>query len=452
MKDNQKSLSLLADRVLLAGEQQEENVVFLAIDVCICSSAINGNNEGVTSAFMQDIVNRSDEFVGLPLYADVDRLLAKEYDNLTHLYNKFTRKFDTTQIGGLTNFRMVNEDGVEYLQATARVPKRESEICERLTEMYEMGKLCFSFEVVYRVEDTHLGANGANIIDVGPNNAILGLAVVSRPAYQTSVALDLVAELDDGGEPTAERGETETMPKEQMNAEQVEEIVAEEVKAEEEHLNAEDQEKPEDEDMDDKEPEAPEDEDDEIATAEDAGVAQAEDATAEVVMHRVELEQTYRKGDPRCGEPDTVCTETTETVVETVDEEAPVATAEEDEKDRVIAELKTRIAELEVIEVKYNEIMKAEAAKALAEKQNKARAFAEKQGLDVSREDVANAIAELNYEAIANLSMEQAEVAVAEQEEEKEPEIPAYFQMASYVDMDIKDNGEYGDMLSPVSK
>lgn len=436
----------------MAEETQETNDVFLTVDMVVCSSQTNGNKEGVSREFMADIVNRNDEFAALPLYADVERLTAKEYDNLTHLYNRLDGKFYTTQIGGMLNFRIVTEDGIDYLQATARIPKRESEICECISDLFEQGRLAFSFEVKYLPEDTHLTADGARIIDVGPHNAMTGVAVVSKPAYPEAVSLDLVAELLDGGEPTAERGETETMPKEQMNAEQVEEIVAEEVKAEKEHLNAEDQEKPEDEDMDDKEPEDHEDENDETATAEDAGVAQAEDATAEVVMHRVELEQTYRKGDPHWGEPDTICTETKETVVETVDEEAPVATAEEDEKDRVIAELKTRIAELEVIEVKFNEIMKAEAAKALAEKQNKARAFAEKQGLDVSREDVANAIAELNYEAIANLSMEQAEVAVAEQEEEKEPEIPAYFQMASYVDMDIKDNGEYGDMLSPVSK
>lgn len=64
MKDNQKSLSLLADRVLIAEDTQEENEVFLTVDLVVCSSKINGNNEGVSLEFMEDIVNRNDEFTG----------------------------------------------------------------------------------------------------------------------------------------------------------------------------------------------------------------------------------------------------------------------------------------------------------------------------------------------------------------------------------------------------
>ena len=88
---------------------------------------------------------------------------------------------------------------------------------------------------------------------------------------------------------------------------------------------------------------------------------------------------------------------------------------------------------------------------------SRAKAFAEKQGLNADSEEVAKAIAELDYETLANLSMQMAEIAVAEtekQEEETKPadEVPAWYQMASYVDMKIEDNGEYGDMLQPVSK
>lgn len=275
-------------------------------------------------------------------------------------------------------------------------------------------------------------------------NALAGVAIVSVPAYQESIALDLVAELEDGGEPTAERGET--MPKEQMNAEQIEE---KEALAEDQEV--EDEKKPETDEDESKEAMAEDTE--EAKPEEDEENATAEDATAEVVMHEIETTQTYRKGDPKWGEPDTVCTHVEETVVETVDEDTePVAAAEEDEKDRTIAELKTRIAELEAIESKYNEIMQAEAQKELEAKQQKAQTFAEKQGLDINAEEVKQAIAELDYEKIANLSMEQAEVIIAEEKQEEEPEeVPAYFQMASYVDMNMKDNGEYGDMLKPVS-
>jgi len=415
----------------------------------------------------------------------------------------------------MINFRIETENGIDYLQATARIPKRESEICECLTEMYEQGLLCFSFEVTYRMSDTHLGENGAQIIDIGPHNALTGVAVVSRPAYAESVALDLVAELKDGGELTAERGET--MPIEKMNAEQTEET----------EDSIPEKEIPDDED--EKKESVAEGEGDggsggDGGTQETGGAQEQGDGTggtgtqtdgtgdtgsgsdsgsgngagsgsdsgsgsgsdsgsgsesgsgsgsndsvvklpdpesdekrteAEVLLHEVETEQTFRKGCPECHEPDTVCTTVRETIVETVDgADAPVATAEEDEKDRVIAELKNRIAELEIIEGKYNEILKAEAEKALAEKQKQAKAFAEKQGLNLESEDVANAIAGLDYGALVMMSMAEQEETVAEEQEEAkpEPEAPAWYQMASYVDMNIKDNGEYGDMLSPVSK
>jgi hypothetical protein len=532
MKDNDKCLSLLADRVLIAEDTHDENDVFLTIDLVVCTSKINGNNEGVSKEFIADIVSRNDEFVALPLYADVSRLTAKEYDKLTHLYNRFTGQFETTQIGGLFNYRMITEDGIDYLQATARIPKRESEICECVSEMYEKGLLCFSFEVKYNPADTHLTMQGAQIIDVGPHNVLCGVAIVSKPAYPDSVALDLVAELRENGEPTGERGET--MPNEQMNAEQIEnpEVEPEQVTI------------------------AEGDGDGGDGGGGDSGAtgtgtetqgdgtggtdgngtggtggtdgngsggtggtdgngsggtggtdgngsggsgsgsgsgegsgsgsgsgsgdgggsgsggqqqqsativvpdaesedARKTDAMAEVIVHSIETEQTYDAGCPEYDIPPTVRTEVRETVIETVDD-TNNAVAEEDEKDRTIAELKNRIAELEEIESKYNAILKAEAEKALAEKQNRAKSFAEKLGLDVNAENVATAISEMNYETLANLSMEQEKVTMAEQEAENEtpaqPEVPAYFQMASYVDMDIKDSDEYGDMLRPVSK
>lgn len=355
------------------------------------------------------------------------------------------------------NFRVESEDGIDYLRATARIPKREAEICEAVCELYNMGMLCFSFEVKYQTDYTHLADGGVRVIDVGPHNALTGAAIVTTPAYPDAVALDLVAELQDGGELTAtERGET--MPKEQMTAEVNEEEVqvAEETVAEKaaeteavaetqaEEAVAEDAAK-EDEKQDDDTDDVKDDDPDQ------------DDVVAEVVMHRVETEQTYHAGDPRWNEPATVCTQVTETVVETVEEgedgaavaeaEEPVAVAEEDEKDRKIAELETRIAELEVIESKYNEIMKAEAEKALAEKQAKAKAFAEKQGLDVADTAVAEAINALDYAKIAELTMAQVK--------DDEPEIvgePAQkITLASFVELDVGENA-YGGLLNRRNK
>jgi hypothetical protein len=80
MKDNQKTMSLLANKVLIAEDTQDENDVFLTLELTLCSSEPNQNNEGVSKEFIADVVSRNDEFTGLPLYADVKRLTAKEFD------------------------------------------------------------------------------------------------------------------------------------------------------------------------------------------------------------------------------------------------------------------------------------------------------------------------------------------------------------------------------------
>lgn len=360
-------------------------------------------------------------------------------------------------MGGLLNFRIETENSIDYLRATARIPKRESEICDAICDMYSKGLLCFSYEIKYQTDHTHRAEDGTLVIDVGPHNALTGLAIVSTPAYPDAVALDLVAELKDGGELTAtERGET--MPKEQMTAEVNEEEVqvAEETVAEKaaeteavaetqtEETVAEDA--AEDEKQDDADDVDAKDEEDN------------DDAVAEVVMHRIETEQTYHAGNPKWDEPATVCTQVTETVVETVEEgpdgaavaeaEEPVVIAEEDEKDRKIAELETRIAELEVIEGKYNEIMKAEAEKALAEKQAKAQAFAEKQGLDVTDVAVAEAISALDYAKIAELTMAQAR----DEEPEAKEEPAKMITLASFVELDVGEQNSYGGLLNRRNK
>ena len=83
------------------------------------------------------------------------------------------------------------------------------------------------------------------------------------------------------------------------------------------------------------------------------------------------------------------------------------------------------------------ETIKAEKeAAALAEKQNKAKSFAERQGLDVEKEDVKNAIASLDYEAIASMAME------IKPDTEQKVTI-ASFSMTQGIEL----NDKYGDLL-----
>ena len=142
------------------------------------------------------------------------------------------------------------------------------------------------------------------------------------------------------------------------------------------------------------------------------------------------------------GEPVYV-TEVRERVIETLEQAENVIA----EKDQKINELETRIAELEQIEKSYNAIIAEQEARALAEKQAKAKAFAEKQGLDVADVAVAEAINALDYAKIAELTMAQVKDEEAETVEEPVQTIT----LASFVELGVGENA-YGGLLNRRNK
>lgn len=483
---NEKRLMFLASEVTIA-EEDKLDPVFLKIKLKLCDNMGNRNNEGVTAAFISDLIKRQEDFNCLPFYADVKNLLARNYNNLGHMYNKMTKKFGTTQIGSLTDFYSeVDNTGVVSLYATARVPKREYEICVRLVELYEMGQLAVSFEVRYNPEYT-LEKDGVVFIDANEDNALTGMALVSVPACVDAVALDMVAEVADNSdivtecEEQAERGETKTMPKEKKMTAEVEDVVAENEETMQAEADADQKEDPtaiaEGEGASESGGEGASESGGEGASesggegasesggegasegggdggggSADTGAdaltidpddegkanAEAQDANAEVLSHSVETYESVGKC-PETGETVHV-QEVIERVVETIDPATVIA-----EKDAKIAELETKIAELEKIKEQYDEIMAEKAAIELAEQKARAKAFAEKQGLNIEDVAVAEAIDKLDYEKIAELSMSE------EQETGKnEPEKPA-FTLASYVDMEVSDD-KYGGLLNRKNK
>lgn len=239
------------------------------------------------------------------------------------------------------------------------------------------------------------------------------MCVVSVPACPDANALDMVAEATK----TAETNEVkETMTEENKNEVMEAEEAVETAEAEVENENA----------------EAPE----AIAEAESAP-ATAESAEAEVVHESVNVHESVDQCEYDGKTYHTVSTE--HVIVETVEPEAPAPAAviaEEDDKDRKIAELKARIAELEGMEAELKEIKEAQAKAEHEAKIEKVKAFASKQGLDVEDEAVKSAIAELNYEAIADMAEKKNE-----KENEKKPEIT----MATFVEMET--TGKYGGLL-----
>ena len=111
----------------------------------------------------------------------------------------------------------------------------------------------------------------------------------------------------------------------------------------------------------------------------------------------------------------------------------------------LIAELDKQIAELNEIKSKYDTIIAEQEAKALAEKRENAKVFAQKQGLNVQDTAVAEAIEKLDYEKIAELTMAE------EREPEEEKPERQVITLASFVEMEVSDD-KYGGLLSRKNK
>lgn len=168
--------------------EQETNKIFLLVRMRMLSTRPNGNNQCVTEAFVNEIVSNSMQYSGLPLYVDEPKLLARQYRSLGHMLDPRTGKFGTTQIGSLCTFDKVADEYGTSLYGEARIPKREEEVCQRIMELYQMGMLNFSFEIVCS-RDELIEKDGIEYIDASPNNALTGMAVVSVPAYEEATAL-----------------------------------------------------------------------------------------------------------------------------------------------------------------------------------------------------------------------------------------------------------------------
>lgn len=378
----------------IAISEEKTNDIFLTITMRMFSTRPNRNGEGVTEAFIDEIVGNQEKYECQPLYVDIKKLCNRNYASMGHMYNKYTGKFDSTQIGGFSSFiKVVDEYGVS-LYGEARIPKREEQVCECVTELYNMGILSFSFEIRYCPEDT-IDIDGISYVDVSEQNSLTGMAIVSVPAYQESVAFSLVAEVDSDNVVVDNEGVETTMTLEEaMQA-----------------------------------------------------LAEKEALIAEKDQALVEKESTIAEQEAKIAEQEALIAEKAETIskmeAEKEDEALKVKEEKDEEKDNMfeelasanqtIAELTNKIAELEVFKAELDTIKAEKEAAELLEKQNKAKAFAEKQHLDISDEAVAKAIAELDYEALANLSMSV---------ENKEPEGVAVASYAMTPDFAIKNRFE----------
>ena len=167
--------------------------LFIHVGLRMMSTRPNANGEGVTEAFIAEIAAHPDKYEGLPLYADMDALMSRDYGSLGHMLDRATGTFGTAQIGSIGGFTVVDDAYGTSLLAEARVPKRQADICERVIELYEMGALNFSFEIRHSGENVQ-DKSGVTYLDAAEGNILMGMAVVSVPAYRESKALAMVAE------------------------------------------------------------------------------------------------------------------------------------------------------------------------------------------------------------------------------------------------------------------
>lgn len=182
-------------RILEVAEQQQGSDIFLSLKMIMFDTEVNLNGCQYTKEFLAEIAENQDgKYTCLPLVADINMLTTGQYKKLTHLQDKKTGDFKTTQIGSFYKFELnETDDGVTQLIGYARVPKRHRKVVSALLTLHKEGKLKFSYEIAvanYTVKDN------VKHIDVDEHNFIIGLAVVSMPACVNSTSL-LAASLDD---------------------------------------------------------------------------------------------------------------------------------------------------------------------------------------------------------------------------------------------------------------
>ena len=302
----------------------EQSDVFMTVKARICEAPeANLNGARVTEAFIDEIVSNETRYVGLPLYADKKALLGGNYTRLGHLYDTKTGEFHSTQIGSFYKFEkqkteIASLDGVKEkcaLIGYARIPKRNKKLSKAISELFAEGNLKFSFELAVG-EYEELDDNTI-LIDASENNYLEGTAIVTYPACEEAVALELVAQRADD----LRKGESEMAEVE--NKAEVVETEAVQLNAEEENIEA--SEEPEVEEAACKEKKNSEAEEETACTDKKE---KAEEETAAVVMHENRVERTSQCAyDTETGkeicQSVTIETQTSDvvegTLVETVD-------------------------------------------------------------------------------------------------------------------------------------
>lgn len=207
----------------------QSSEMYLIVRGQLCDTKTNLNGVRVTESFIDEIVSNESKYQGIPLCADVRGLVNDR--TIGHMYNQATGEFMSAIIGSMQNFEKITaEDGTSSLVFTARIMKRYGKVCSALSNLFAEHRLKFSFEISAGkyAED----ADGTIVIDADEANYLEGAAVVTFPACEDAVAMELVAEClskgDDAGMQTNEDAKVTETAEAEVTEERDEEIVAEE--------------------------------------------------------------------------------------------------------------------------------------------------------------------------------------------------------------------------------
>lgn len=182
-------LKVNASHVQLA---QERNRRYMTLSMRMFSTRTNLNGVAVTEDFINKIVENAQDYVSMPLCADVRKIERGDLRSLGHMYDEDTGLFEAEEIGSYVAFmKVIDEDGTVALNGTARVNRRNPKVVEAIKELYAEGNLNFSFEI--EAGSFEELPDGTILIDAADDNDLMAMAVVSTPAYPEAKAISLVA-------------------------------------------------------------------------------------------------------------------------------------------------------------------------------------------------------------------------------------------------------------------
>jgi hypothetical protein len=221
MSDN---LKFISPRIISLAEESKGSDIYMTVELVLLDTLVNLNGIQYSKEFLQEIADNKDNYITIPLMAEVNKINQGKTDNLTHAYNKKTGKFTSQMIGSFFDFytqESPNNKEVLELVGKARIPKRFETVCEVLQALFDEGSLQFSYEIA---AGEYKSIDGVKYVDKSDKNFLFAMAVVSSPAVVSAKALTLVAAIEndfnliEGGEGVNMQRNKENFTEEMMFA------------------------------------------------------------------------------------------------------------------------------------------------------------------------------------------------------------------------------------------